>query len=225
MQDTAVCQATSSDSQSASIPTFSTLGLHGSEGSKESFAKILGYWNDYKSTSQSACKLEIATINAPVPRETGYSWWSMPPFVRSFNATVYEGYESSRQVVIDNMPGMDLVVGHSQGAILIAAMLADKSLSQYTPRVGYILVGVAWPNPLTSQFESLRFDDEKPRVLVVIGEADTINEPVQGERVANALEKAGAQVTRLYHSGGHSMPTRDASVMARIQEWIMQGDK
>jgi predicted esterase len=148
----------------------------------------------------------------------------MPPFVRSFNATHYEGFNESSALVLETIASTrpDLVVGHSQGSILIAALLAVQSIPVH-PRLGYVLNGVAWPNPYTTELEGLLSSGALGgvRVLVLSGERDAINPPDQARRVAEALERAGADVTVVSHPGGHAIPAEDAAAaLEEIRAWI-----
>ena len=64
---------------------------------------------------------------------------------------------------MDKVSNSDIIFGHSQGAILTAALLSihDKlwktpAISSSTDRpMGYILNGVAWPNPYKDSLKSL----------------------------------------------------------------------
>ena len=82
--------------------------------------------------------------------------------------------------------------------------------------------GVAWPNPFTKQFESLKII-ETPRVLLLVGEKDTMNPPDQGERVARALSDAGCDVTTVRHPRGHAVPVDRDETWDAIQAWIRTG--
>ena len=192
------------------------LGLHGSEGTGDSFRQVLAQWsNDW----------EIVTIDGPHEKGMGYAWWNMPPYVRSFNATEYDGYEASREAVLEAWTRPDLVVGHSQGAILLTALLANEEIAQH-PRLGYVLNGVAWPNPYTTQLEALQPASslqQITRVLILVGDQDAINPPAQAQRVTAALRNAGYDVTVLSHPGGHGVPTREGPTKDAILEWIDRG--
>jgi predicted esterase len=186
-------------SQQLDSDPVSVLALHGSEGTAESIICSLEAWN---------LPLSVSAVNAPHPKAGGYCWWNMPPYVRSFNATEYSGFEQSSALVLDKISTHtpDLVVGHSQGAILVSALFALQSIPIHPP-MGYILNGVAWPNPYTSQLENLPSHAlSNVRVLLLVGENDAINPPDQAMRVASALERAGADVAVIKHPGGHKIP-------------------
>lgn len=168
--------------------------------------------------------------NAPHDKEgtNGYCWWTLPPGVRSFEATAYSGMDQSVDIIVQamkNQPPVDLIVAHSQGAILITALLALKDRLPYHPRLGYILNGGAWPNPYAAQLESFVFDDEnEPRILVVTGEQDQINPPPTQAAAQEALAAAGASVITLSHSGGHGVPTQNGLAVEQMVDWIARGD-
>ena len=150
----------------------------------------------------------------------------------------------------------DLVVAHSQGAILTTALLALRRLGDMErphPALGYVLNGVAWPNPMTNDLEALRLPQRKmslstssqpPRVLMIVGRRDAMNPPEQATRVRDALTRAGFDVTFLQHDGGHAVPVgsvsnavddsqsddgdkrspcEDDETMAEIMSWLQEG--
>jgi predicted esterase len=214
--------------------TIRVLALHGSGGTGESIERTLQRWNvllqqDDACSAANNCTLQISTVDGHEPKEEGFAWWYLPSGERSSTAEFYNGFEISRATVLDALvsagpPPFDVVMGHSQGAILIAALLAQNAIPQH-PRVGYILNGVAWPNPYTAELEALRLGEthtKPPRVLVLVGERDAINTPDQAYRVIAALEEAGFDVTTLSHPGGHSVPTRPDETWDAIQAWLRQ---
>ena len=236
-----------------------TLALHGSGGRALDFeqrtlqkwkdnllASTTGTGDDSKDSSTSTTitttnrmvvDLDVTTVQGPVPKEDGFAWWFLPPGVRSSTAVTYEGFDDSCHLVMDALEKQsssssspfDLIVGHSQGAILLTALLAlGKLEGRSRPMVGYILNGVAWPNPYTKQLESLKIATTTttagpPRVLVIVGERDAMNPPEQGQRVAQALQQAGYSVTTLYHPGGHAVPAQRDETWNSIQTWIVEG--
>lgn len=245
-----------------------TLALHGSGGTAASFRDTLEQWNaqwwrnnhdandDDDTDQQNATTLclEVTALNAPHNKHDpddagassssssvdhgGYVWWRMPPGVRSFTATKYDGFDQSAAAVLAalrqhppppmenptlKLPSFDLIVAHSQGAILIAALLALQQIDRSChPRLGYILNGVAWPNPYTNQFEELTDTAalSDVSILVLVGTRDRINPPDQASRVARALQRAGATVTVVEHPGGHSIPIESSSVGRKVEAWL-----
>ena len=221
--------ATTSTSSTSALRV---LALHGSGGNAQSFHETIAHWNRALQ-EQKNTELEIVTIDAPVPNQVdgGYSWWHLPPGLRSFQATAYDGFDESSKRVIDTIntstKQFDLIIGHSQGAILLTSLLALHKLP-YHPTRGYVMNGVAWPNPYTQQLEQLQFDtasDQSPRILLVVGDNDKINKPEQALRVQDALHSAGGSVTSVHHSGGHSVPTKSGDSLDRIIDWITASDE
>jgi predicted esterase len=213
----------------ASASTLRVLLLHGSGGTADGFTEIMQHWKDAAITQKQTQQidLEFTAVQAPCVKEDGFSWWSMPPGIRSFSADSYDHFDESTDKVLQTMqqqdPPFDLIVGHSQGAILAIALLALKKIPQH-PRGGYILNGVAWPNPYTRELEALRMADDDgaqaPRVLMIAGANDQMNPPEQAMRVQVALEQAGCPLTVVSHQGGHSVPTEKDETLETILQWI-----
>jgi predicted esterase len=202
-------------SQQLDLDHMSVLALHGSEGTADSIIRSLETWN---------LPLSVSAVNAPHPKAGGYCWWNMPQYARSFNATEYSGFDQSSALVLEKLSSTspDLVVGHSQGAILVTALLALQAIPTHPP-LGYILNGVAWPNPYTSQLENLPSRAlSNVRVLLLVGENDAINPPDQATRVASALGTAGADVTVVKHPGGHKIPAPQQypEVIEQLRAWM-----
>lgn len=209
---------------SSTLDRIRVLALHGSESDGKTMEMVVGEFKE-NAFFAHGLELEITAIDAPKEKGKGYAWWLMPPSVRSFNAKEYEGFDDSADKVIETVkaadPPFDLVIGHSQGAILTTALLALERFPSH-PRLGYILNGVAWPNPYTNELESLSLPGAC-RVLIVTGEADKINAPAQQERVQKTLDNAGCDVSVIRHGGGHSVPTQNGDAVEKIMEWVVQG--
>jgi len=227
-------------SSSASAVKIKVLSLHGSGGTAEEFPKRLHALNkalmSYSSSnaddgdSTNNVQLEITTVEGPFEKDDGHCWWTMPQGVRSFNAKEYTGFEESATKVLGvwEKGEFDIVLGHSQGAILIASLLALKR-TPYHPPGGYIMNGVSFPNPYTQQLESLSSvvndkSNGSPNVLFVLGKQDNIIPNTSGEQLLDILQKGGFVVSSCYHDGGHGFPEEDeeADVMKTIVEWILQ---
>ena len=123
----------------------------------------------------------------------------------------------------------DVLFGHSQGATVTTALLALQQMP-YHPRIGYILNGVAWPNPYALELESLRFVQDEgppPRILFLMSDLDQINPPhLTGQCVVAALSRAGARVTVVSHPGGHAVPTpADTTTWNAIRQWLQCTDE
>lgn len=219
-----------SSSNAEALRTIRVLALHGSGGTTESILEALSEWNNHmvSSTLDGNCELSIAAVAAHVEKDDGFAWWSLPPGERSSTADVYDGFDVSSDMVLKALssqqhPQYDIVMGHSQGAILVTALLALDAIPQH-PRLGYVLNGVAWPNPYTAELEGLhpKEGSGSPRVLVIVGEHDTINTPDQAARVAEALSKAGCVVTTISHPNGHAVPIERNETWEAIQRWLLQ---
>jgi predicted esterase len=200
------------------------LALHGSEGTGLEFSVRL--YPLREKLLQDNIDMQITAISAPFNKGHGYAWWTMEQGVRSFNAEEYIGFEESASIVLRYLSVLspELVVGHSQGAILVAALIAQNRVP-YHPANGYILNGVAWPNPYGQQLFNLKLDEHisPPRLLFVMGEDDTINPLSSAKQVRDRLDHSGYRVTTHTHSGGHSVPYDEESIRT-MAEWTLQGE-
>eukprot|EP00466_Bigelowiella_natans_P006416 jgi/Bigna1/74218/fgenesh1_pg.28_\ len=114
----------------------------------------------------------------------------------------------------------DVLWGHSQGAILLAAIMASPDKSPLHSAKNVILNGCAWPKPFENHLESFREREKKQKgvmgkgdgssptkrtmLLHVVGAADTINPPEQGRRVCDSF---AYDCSELYeHELGHVVP-------------------
>jgi predicted esterase len=241
------------------------LALHGKGGSGPCFYQTLtplleqlsGHKSDIATDNNingGETSVQCDCLTAPLPEG---KWWEQhPPGSRSYNAVSYEGYEKAADMVQSALSlkadkHYDILLGHSQGAILIVSMLANKDLTNANTPPLLILNGVAWPNPFGRQLEELKFcysNDEtctspkkipeksdqainetsyfskstKAKALFIMGENDKIN-PIQGAMlVRDNLLKAGLDVSTIVHSGGHSLPTENKVILESIIQWINQ---
>ena len=214
--------------------TLKVLLLHGKGSSGQDFASRLNTYCDVLRDEQHGMELELVSIDGPISlgseanndNSDGFAWWNMPPFVRSYNATEYEGFETSAKLVLDaiqNHGPFDIIYGHSQGAILTTALLALQRIAVH-PKRGYILNGVAWPNPFSKEMESLQFSNSsaKPNILLITGLKDKINAPDTQEKVKDSLKKAGAQVSQIVHPAGHNVPMQKGETLLVIIAWMVQ---
>ena len=129
----------------------------------------------------------------------------------------------------------DIVFGHSQGAILTAALLSihSKLWTGTNAPKGFIFNGVAWPNPYKSNMQALSTivpqeqtnKSNLPQVLFIMGKLDDINPIESAQRVSGAFENAGLPISIIEHDGGHSVPYKsdDDSLRAldEVVDWIM----
>ncbi|GAX25106.1 hypothetical protein FisN_10Lh307 [Fistulifera solaris] len=195
------------------------LALHGSEGRAASLQTLLeGHLRHIN--------CEITTIQAPFSKGAGYAWWQLKTGERSFTANTYPGYEESAALVTQTLQKrkFDVVFGHSQGAILLVAMLANNQLATSSMR-RLILNGVAWPNPFSEQLLSSVPSGSPDKdwgnleVLQIIGVQDRINPPEQASQVEEALNRRGCKTTQLHHPGGHSIPS-DKRIWNIVADWL-----
>ncbi len=227
-----------SSSPAAATP-LKVLALHGSGGTAEEFPKrleALGRALSVYTSENENLQLEVTAVQAPFVKGDGFSWWTMPPGVRSFNAEEYTGFEESATKVLNvwENGNFDVVLCHSQGAILVGALLALKR-TPYHPSGGYIMNGVSFPNPYSKNLEALKDDDEyfadresgkvSPRILFLLGKRDKIAPNATGEKLRDMLRQGGCDITSCYHQGGHGFPDEDADTetMKTITEWIRDG--
>ena len=175
-------------------------------------------------------------ISPPTNKEAddgGYAWWTMPPGVRSYNAKEYIGFDVSEDMVMDELHKSDIILGHSQGAMLIAALLSKHDKLWNTAiddsPMGYILNGVAWPNPFSSSLKALSTQEINnsllPRMLFVMGKEDNINPIESAMQVHDVYKEGNFDVSIVNHNSGHSVPVRrdDDSIRAleEICDWII----
>ncbi|KAL3928195.1 MAG: hypothetical protein SGBAC_012753 [Bacillariaceae sp.] len=211
------------------------LALHGSEGNATEFSERLIPLQTALLAAQNL-QLDITSLQAPFPKGGGYAWWTMPPGIRSYTATEYEGFEESAKTVLDQWngsqdysPPFDLVLGHSQGAILLASLIA-LGRTPYTPSMGYILNGCGYCRPFEAQVNALKVTKAKttananataPRCLFVIGANDQITPPTIQEELRDAFQVAGLEIATLKHPKGHGLPKeKDTEAIQQLVDWI-----
>lgn len=225
------------------------LCLHGKGGNGEQF--INKSLQPLRSMLDKRCKdnnisFNWDTITAPYQispptnkeeDDGGYAWWTMPPGVRSYNANEYIGFDASEEIVLDKFFESDIILGHSQGAILTAALLSKHDTLWNTALdespMGYILNGVAWPNPYAKALESLATEEinnsaSLPSMLFVMGKEDNINPIESAIQVHDVYKKGNFDVSIVNHDRGHSVPGRDDNSIRALEEicdWIIDNAK
>ena len=206
------------------------LALHGSEGNGTDFQSRLEHALQECESIGGRFDIQITALTAPFPKGDGYAWWTMGPGQRSFNADTYKGFEESEALIrgaFEDKEGrgekFDLVVGHSQGAILTAALLASQRFP-YVPTKGFVLNGAAMPNPYRSKLHHLNLNDSEKlcRVLFLMGKQDRVNPLDSAEELGVCLNSAGAKVSTIEHPGGHSFPFTDICALESLSAWIQR---
>ena len=126
----------------------------------------------------------------------------------------------------------DIILGHSQGAILIAALLSlhEQLWNARSGPSGYILNGCAWPNPYRQSLMSIStrkeigMIDMLPQIAFVIGKEDNINPVESAMKVRDAFVPV-FDVSIVNHGGGHSVPMGDdedsKQALQEIVDWII----
>ena len=131
--------------------------------------------------------------------------------------------------------GFDIILGHSQGAILTASLISIHSKMCSGPHFpkGFIFNGVAWPNPYSENMRALSDlikleqipTESLPRMMFIVGKADDINPVESAKQVSDVYRNAGFDVSDVYHDGGHSVPYNNndnsQQALATVVDWIM----
>lgn len=73
--------------------TLRVLALHGSGGTAADFPCRLEALSR-RLAQHHDIKVALTAVQAPFDKDQGFSWWTMPPGVRSFNADTYTGFET-----------------------------------------------------------------------------------------------------------------------------------
>ena len=172
------------------------LVLHGKGGSGASM-KLR-----FQGIENALPEFDFTYATAPHELEGGgYQWWTLPPGVRSYQATEYGGVDAALDVVRSSQA--DVVWGHSQGAILLGFAAAIDAVD-WLGDAKLILNGASWPKPYEAELaRGCRGD-----TLHVLGETDDINPPDQARRLAACFDNARVFV----HPGGHYVPTDEAAI-------------
>ena len=164
----------------------------------------------------------LELLPAPFPlneaAEQTSQWWILPEGQRSFEATSYKGDEESIALVEREIreKEIDVVVGHSQGSMLLACVLARRQQQQQQQQrpLGAILSSPAWPLPhkaLLSSTEVQAFS--VVHAVFTVGAADKINPPSHTREMAAVFAAREPSRTHLFeHEGGHVLPTSPAAL-------------
>ena len=144
--------------------------------------------------------------------------------MRTFEAKELIGVEESL-AMMDELWPFNAVFGFSQGAMLASVVCArgiggDPSV---LPEAA-VITGAAYPMARGAELEAMREAPPKGlRSLHVIGDADRMNPPEQGRKVAGCFDGDGDSGNVLSHPGGHVVPLDDDAIKAYVD--IMNGVK
>ena len=182
------------------------LVLHGKGGSGASM-KLR-----FQGIENALPEFDFTYATAPYELDGGgYQWWTLPPGVRSYQATEYGGVEQALDVVRSSQA--DVVWGHSQGAILLGFAAAIGAID-WLGNAKLILNGASWPKPYEAELER----GCRGETLHVLGETDDINPPDQARRLAACFDNARVHE----HSGGHYVPTDEAAIEC-YRDFLLSG--
>ena len=159
-------------------------------------------------------KSSFVCVDAPhsLGEGRGFAWWSQAPDgARSYEAERFVGADESLDAIRaawTDQP-FDALLGHSQGAMLAAMVVAGCARDGVRPRAA-IMTGAAWPRPFGDARARTRATTARLSHLTGAraGRADGINPPEMGLEVA---ECCGAEALVHWHDGGHTLPSDAAS--------------
>ena len=189
--------------------SFDVLALHGKGGSGAVFKSKL--------TDLEASGLTFKYLDAPFE---GGQWWKLKPGERSFEASSYDGFEESVEQLKSHLQSSPrIIIGHSQGGILIAAVLSLCGASAFKGVDTIILNGLAYPKPYP-----FKVSDEKVeglKVVVIRGGSDKMNPPEQADLTIEGMRNAGFTVDVIKHDGGHAFPRHAPKVMDELKTYLI----
>ena len=196
----------------------STLFLHGKSNDGPSFRTKMAPFLDELSAVSPSWNGHFVT--SPFRGE----WWSLPPGIRSGQASEYPGFEESQNLVLKEIEERSptTLLGQSQGAILLFAMIANGVLTTFEGDV--ILNGIQYPKPFEELIEGLASKGSKMfkgRVLLVVGDSDEISPPEGASRCAEKLKILCEDVQLCRHKGGHSVPIHDEGAKERMLQYCL----
>jgi len=189
------------------------LALHGKGGSGEVFRNYLS------PLILSSSNLHIDWIFPDAPHEIvdnnkqGFAWWKLPEGVRSFDALNYPGIDASLDIIESHKP-FDVILGHSQGAILSSIYLATSIANgdDKLPR-GAILSGAAWASPYNSLLEGIESRtplDQRSELHIIhtTSKRDKVNPYHMAIRLASVFSSVGVNEV-VEHEHGHILPLEE----------------
>jgi predicted esterase len=232
-RSTSTGRAMTSSADSVDVRTHvRILALHGKGGTGASFERslepLVAALND---TCTAICfdwDFPTAPYSLGPDESAGRAWWELPAGERSFTASKYIGYDKSAERIEDKLrlgDGYDVVIGHSQGAILLAALFATNRMESVIRHpTAFIFNGAAIPNPFKGSLVGIQLSPEIAKqsdALFVVGHDDRINPPDGAIIVRDCLQRGGMKVETISHPGGHSFPVRDDEALNSVVDWII----
>mmetsp|Transcript_20753 Transcript_20753/g.40340 ORF Transcript_20753/g.40340 Transcript_20753/m.40340 type:complete len:245 (+) Transcript_20753:118-852(+) len=204
---------------SSSSAPFKVLVLHGKGDTKENFGAVLEPLRTKLRQSPAGRDVQWEFLTAPHEIAPGrFAWWTLPPGVRSFDASEYIGIDESFKLIEDHWTKQgpyDCILGHSQGAIILSVILAKASLEGYSVKPPFgILCGAAWPKPFESLLERMGAEGTGKyefQTLHSYSPKDSINPPEHAQKIQSLC---GASASAFSHDGGHIVPMDDEAVGA-----------
>ena len=166
-------------------------------------------------------KVLVVAPDAPVV--SARAWYTQSPAgSRSYAADAFEGVANAAEVLREARgtggEPFDAAVGHSQGAILLAVLLAQRAAlrDEHDELVsgGVLLSGAAWPRPYADVLEHAT-GRVPQRTMHSLSPEDDINPPEGALRVA---ELFGGEV--LEHGYGHTLPLGDPEAVATMARFL-----
>lgn len=166
--------------------------------------------------------VEVVVPDAPFD---GGAWFQQSPRgARSYEAEALDGLTEGIAAALalgaaEALP-YDAAVGFSQGAILLATLLAQQAAGERPPFARtVVLIGAAEPRPFREQLQLCLAEGAAPLPpsLHVVGDCDDTNPPDSAYAVANAV--GGEKL--IISGGGHTLPTAEQHLGA-IADFILR---
>lgn len=207
------------------------IALHGKGGNGDIFKERLSPLITVSSMHEWIFPTAFHRLDQSSPTQVA-GWWLLKPGVRSFEADEYIGIETSIAQIesLIESTKADVLLGHSQGAMLASIILARRLTGQSAVHMpsGAILSGAAWPRPFGHLLESLRSSPAMTNSHLVsihtLGKFDNINPPSQSLEIAKCFAAVTANQSDVlihHHDGGHVLP-QDTDSIARYLHLFQQ---
>ena len=151
----------------------------------------------------------------------GRAWWEFPEgATRSYEADEWIRSDEAIEIAATAGADCELCIGFSQGAMLLAVLIAQGRLPRC--RVA-VIAGAGWPRPFASELEAYKGRGGRPvggsavnpSILHVTSAADLINPKSQALEVHGLL---GGDV--LEHARGHSVPLQEGEDTDALAQYI-----